>query len=249
MTNRDILKTIEVYDYHGDDTSYSTEAYNSLQGWLFAMFLSEIVPDSGSVTNTQTELFRKAYSLGGGTEVPLFGLEPHADPMIARLIAGLIYSEMHDSADIESFRKELGGSAIQASSWNSLGYSNTMLSDEYGRQGYRMDKLGYIVNSEVFLPDAPAPRITGTTVCELSWPFDEGQSKDWFNPDTNNYKQDEVCYSNMVSSWNMMSQTPLDEWNSYPIEKQNRLVNVMTTIPCTYNYFFGRPKNVHFDGI
>lgn len=48
----------------------------------------------------------------------------------------------------------------------------------------------------------------------------------------------------MVKSWNMMAQTPLSEWNSYSIEKQNRLVNVMATPSCTYNYMFGSKKPV-----
>ena len=107
-----------------------------------------------------------------------------------------------------------------------------MLSDEYGRRGYQMINLGYLVNTSLFLPNAPGPRIEGTTVCELPYPTDD-------------FSMDETINDEMVNNWNMMAQTPVEEWNSYSFDKQNRIINAVATITCTYKYMFGAPKHVN----
>lgn len=247
LFNKETYEKIEVYNYHGTNKEYSNLAYDSLQGWLFAMFLSEIVPDVGSVTNTQTKLFEKAYEIGGGAKVPLFGLDSHADPMVSRLVAGMVYSIIRGQKtyyNIEVMRKELGGSAVNASGWNGLRYVNTEIRDSIGRRGYRMDTLGYLVNTQSFLPSAPGPRIDGCTVCDQELPYNVGQSIDQFNLETQNYKMDEEVYNYMINNYNMMAETPLAKWYSYGIKKQNRIVNAMATIPCTYMYMFGKPKYI-----
>lgn len=244
----------EVCDYHGTNDTTLNQAYNAMEAWLFAEYLSEVCPDSGTTTNTQTELFKLAFEIGGGKETALYdGYTLRADPNIARLAAARIYAYTRayecSPERINGFRNELGGKAINASSWDDLGFADTMLTDEYGRRGYQMDCLGYLVNTQSFLPSAAGPRITGCTVCELPYPYEEGQPKSQFNTSSNNYQTDESINDTMVSGWNMMSQTPLSEWNSYPVEKQNRICNAMATIPCTYMYMFGKSQNIHFDGI
>ena len=243
-----------VYDYRGSDGSDDGTAYNAMQSWLMASALAELVPDSGSTTNTQTELFRLAYELGGGRSFPLFNQKTmKADPYAMRDVAGVLYAvcrgDSNISSQIATYRQELGGKAIPASDWNGLGYANQTVSDGEGRRGYQTTSLGYCVNSRMFLPDAPGPRVPGTTVCDLPLPYEQGQPTALFTLQTQNYTMDEIIYNHMVKEWNMMSQTPLPVWQSYSREKQNRLVNVAAIPPCTYNYMFGKPKNVRFDGI
>ena len=226
-------------------------AYNAMQAWLMASLLAEIVPDSGADTNTQTELFKLAYEIGGGNEYPLYNDKPlKEDPYATREAAGILYSLTRIATGIATFRKELNGNAISGSAWGDLGYKNEIIKNGSDiRLGYKMNNLGYCVNFRSFIPDAPGPRITGTTVSALKHPSEQGQDKALFNEDTGNYLMDEAIYNHMVSEWNMMSMTPLSTWESYSVEKKNRIVNVMATTPCTYMYMFGKPKNVKFDGI
>ena len=242
-----------LFDYRGMDASDDGTAYNALQAWLMASILSELVPDSGKTTNTQTELFKLAYEIGGGRSYPLYNCKSFkADPYAMREAASVMYAICrgdHDiSAQIDKYRSELGGKPINAFSWDGLGYKNTMLSDGQGRMGYRMDYLGYCVNTELFLPDAPGPRVPTTTVCELPQPWEQGQPKGLFSTPCGNYIMDEKINDFFVRNYNMMSQTPLYVWNFYSSEKKNRIINVAAIPPCTFTYMFGR-KNIKFDGI
>ena len=242
-----------LYDYRGTDETDIDTGYNAMQSWLMASILAELVPDSGATTNTQTELFKLAYEIGGGKTYPLYnGKSLKADPYAMREAASVMYAICRGdgsiAGQIETYRRELGGSPIPASNWDGLGYKNTMLTDSQGRRGYRMDYLGYAVNTELFLPDAPGPRVPTTTVCELPQPWEEGQPASLFNMQTGNYLMDETINDYFVKNYDMMSQTPLSVWNSYPREKQNRLVNVGAIPPCTFIYMFGHQR-VKFDGI
>ena len=242
-----------VYNYRGINDTDDDTAYNAMQAWLMASILAELVPDFGEETNTQTELFKLAYELGGGRSYPLYNFhsfrdDPYAMREAASVIYAIVRGDERVMASIDVYRNELGGKPIPASTWEELGYKNTMLSDEYGRKGYRMDCLGYLVNTSLFLPSAPAPRVKGTTVCDLPQPWTQGQPIEQFNAN-GNYIMDVIINESFVMSWNMMSETPLDDWLSYPTEKQNRLVNVAATPPCTYMYMFGAPKKIKFDGI
>lgn len=114
-----------VYDYRGEDISDDGTAYNALHSWLMASILSELVPDSGTITNTQTELFKLAYEIGGGFSYPLYNNKAFkADPYSMREAASVMYAicrgDYNISLMIETYRKELGGKAIQASSWDIL---------------------------------------------------------------------------------------------------------------------------------
>ena len=241
-----------VYDYRGKDETDDGTAYNALQAWLMASILSELVPDSGKTTNTQTELFKLAYELGGGRSYPLYNNKAFKfDPYSMREAASVMYAICRGDEDInksiEKCRSELGGKAINASGWSDLGYQNTMLTDSQGRRGYRMDYLGYCINTTLFLPTSPGPRIGGTTVCELPQPWEQGQDRGLFNMSTGNYVMDETINNYFVGNYNMMTQTPLSIWNGYSREKQNRMINVGAIPPCTYIYMFGK-KKIKFDG-
>lgn len=242
-----------LYDYRGTDETDIDTGYNAMQSWLMASMLAELVPDLGATTNTQTELFKLAYGIGGGKTYPLYnGKALKADPYAMREAASVMYAICRGdgsiAGQIETYRRELGGSPIPASNWDGLGYRDHMTSDAQGRTGYVMDYLGYCVNTTLFLPSAPGPRVDGTIVCQQPWPWAEGQPDTLFNIATGNYVMDEYINSYFVREYDMMSQTPLSVWNSYPIEKQNRMVNVGAIPPCTFIYMFGHQR-VKFDGI
>ena len=241
-----------VVDYRGQKDDTVKIAYNAMQAFLMASQLAELVPDSGETTNTQTELYKLAYEIGGGRQFPLFGGKTLiADPYAMREAASVIYpicKSSYSNESIDTFRNELGGKPIQASTWKDLGYKNKTITDAQGnRLGYKMEYLGYFINTRLFLPDAPGERVAETTVCSLPQPWEQGQQKEQFNPETGNYLWDEYIYAEMVKSWNMMSQTPLSEWNSYSQEKQNRMIQVGAIPRCTKMYMFSK-KNVRFDG-
>lgn len=243
-----------VCDYRGTKTDTVNAAYNAMQAWLMASELAELVPDSGKTTNTQTELFKLAYELGGGRAFPLFGKKAFlADPYAMREVGSVLYAvcrgDKSISKQIDTYRIELGGKAIPATLWRDLGYQNETVTDAQGnRLGYRMKNLGYFINTRLFLPDAPGPRVEGTTVCELPQPWQQGQAMEQFDED-GNYLEDKRIYNEMVKGWNMMSKTSLAEWNSYSLEKKNRLIQVGAIPSCTKRYLFGAPKKVRFDGI
>lgn len=242
-----------VYDYRGADTKDANVAYNAMQAWLMASILSELVPDSGETTNTQTILFELAYKLGGGAKYSLYnGKTLKADPYAMREAASIIYaicrSDQNIASCIDTYRQELGGKPIPATVWDDLGYRNEMLTDAQGRRGYRTTYIGYCVNTSLFLPSTPGPRVEGTTASDQLFPWEQGQNDLLFNMQTDNYHMDEIINDAMVRDWNMMSMTPLSEWDEYTKDKQNRLVNVMATPPCTFMYMFGAPIRVKFNG-
>ena len=115
-----------ICDYRGEDTYSADTAYNAMQAWLMASCLAELVPDIGETTNTQTELYRRAYEIGGGSCFPLFGKTTlKADPYAMREVAGIIYaicrSDQEICRNIKNYRGELGGHPIPASSWEGFG--------------------------------------------------------------------------------------------------------------------------------
>ena len=61
-----------VFNYHGSDTTNWQTAYNAMQAWLMALILAELAADWGEDTNTQTELLKRAYIIGGNCCYPLY---------------------------------------------------------------------------------------------------------------------------------------------------------------------------------
>lgn len=216
----------EVFDYHGDDKTYYDKAYDAMQSWLMAMFLSEIVPTKGGQTNKQTELFAKAYALGGGASVPLYGtfdeqtgnmtggLNIHADPMIARYVAGAVYAIVRgrkEAYTIAKYREELRGSLIPATeirhierndqneivvsirkNWYDLLYNNEDEDVESGTddKSVPMSYLGYLVNAGAFLPGAPGPWMGSYSSPQPNLEslfYGSGNTQKWKD---NNYKVD-----------------------------------------------------------
>lgn len=241
-----------VYDYRGDDMIGAAVGYNAMQAFLMASILAELVPDKGKYTNTQTLLYGLAYSLGGGVAYPMYnGKALKADPYAMRDAAGIMYaicrSDESIAQNIGVYREELGGHEIPASAWGDLGYKNHKIVIDGWVKGYEVEEVGYAINLKQFIPDAPGPRVEGTTVCDLPLPWYQGQPEEQFDLDTQNYKIDEEVYCRVVDHFNMMSMTPLEVWAGYSQEKKNILINTAAIPICSKNYMFCR-KNVQFDG-
>ena len=231
----------DIAPWHGVVKDYETEAYNSLQAWLMAMLVAELVPTTGTTTNTQTKLFKLAYEIGGGRVVPVYGLDIHCDPMVSRLAAGALYAMIRSGysyADIDSMRSEIGGTTINASDWNGLNYK--------GSDG-KMQACGFLVNSDIIIPAAPGPFADGCDNNRVK-PWEQGQPIEQFDMAGGNYDWDVDIDSFTVEQFNMGAQTPLAIWNGYDEATRKRIMNVCAVARATDHFFFGK-KFVHFDGV
>ena len=241
-------KTYEdIINLHGDELTYMDTAYNSMHAWLMAMQLAALVPTQGIDSNMQTRLFVLAYEVGGGRAVPLYGLHIHANPMLARLVAGLICALVRNKysyAEMDVMRQEIGGTLINGSKWSDLGYE--------GADG-KMQKCGYLVNSDIIIPSAPGPYADG---CDIRVkPFQQGQDMEQFCIDgaiepwyKENYKKDIAVDDYVVANFNMSAQTPLDVWNATSEADKQRILEAAAAPRATDNFFFGK-KLIKFDGI
>ena len=232
----------EIVDWHGDNKSYKREAYNSLLAWTMASFLAELCPTSGEKTNCQTELYKLAYGLGGGRAVPLYGLDLHCDPMIARSAGSAIYVMLmkinYTRPHFNKLRSELGSSPIPASKWSELGFKgkeNVMNGMEY---------LGYLVNTDAIIPSAPGLYADGCA--DRVKPWEQGQPSDQFA--NTNYKMDTAIDDYMVNNFNMGAQTPQSTWDGYSDEKRQRILEAVAASRANDNFFFGS-KLIKFDGV
>ena len=235
-----------IYNYRGTDTSNYEIAYNGMQSWLIASILAELVPDLGD-DNTQTNLFATAYSIGGGCSYPLYNDKAFkADPYAIREVASIMYAICRGDASISSnidvYREELGGSMIPASNWEELGFVDEELSDEGGRIGYVVKNIGYLVDTSKFIPSTPGPKVPDTTAKRMPHPIKEGQPEDLFNLYSGNYKIDEYIDDLVVRNYNCGAQTPLTEWQNYPAEHKNRIIEALAITRCTFNYMFSAKR-------
>jgi len=251
----------EIYngsDYRGTNDTYEKNGTSQLamQSWLVAMCLSELAPTSGTNTNTQTELFKKAYNLidgsGDGKKVPLYGgYTLKGDPMIARYAAGAIYAlnrAPKSFSDMQQMRTELWGDnadhSINASDWSGLEYSP----DNYKLS---MENLGYLVNTDAFLPGAFGPWASG----EFYSSFPYGQSSDqYYNSPTeagrfweaNNYKVDVNIDNTITDTLNGYIAYSPDGNGGYTFagnkEKLQRLFESAVIGRATDFVFFGRKR-------
>lgn len=245
----------EIYDYRGDNKEYESLSYNAMQAWLMAMAISELIPTAGELTNNQTELFKLAYEIGGGREIPLYGdYDMRSDVMIARLVAGTIYALNRGKftfEDMNVFRDELGGESINAYDWNGLGY--------WSEDKMSIGEVGYVVNSDVIIPSAPGP-YTVDSDPDRPKPFEEGQPEDQFYMEDDgydwhlyNYKKDVEIDNYIVENYNMGSDTYNPEigsglWETYDKDKKLTLIHAAVMPFATDHYFFGS-KRIKFDGV
>lgn len=245
----------EIYDYRGNNTEYHEVARTAMLSWVIAMCLTELAPNSGQLTNAQTQYFYKAYNLAGGRNIPLFGnYDIHSDVMIARFAAGAVYALKRGTytfSEVNAFRNELGGSAINASGWSGLGY----YSPDYKSIG----KVGYVVNSDAIIPSGPGP-YTNDSDPNRPKPFEEGQpdsqfymeqhNEDWY---LYNYKTDVEIDNYITQNYNMGSYTynpeyGYGEWETYDKDKKLLLIQAAVMPGATDHYFFGS-RRVKFVGV
>ena len=202
----------EVYDYRGNNTEYRDTAKQAMLSWLMAEQLSELYADSGKTTNTQTELFKKAYELGGGRSVPVYNSNDiHSDVFIARYTASAIYSITRSDytfAQMDSlFRSETNTSPIDKNmAWTDSGQNTEATCD--GSYDPR-NTIGYALNLYDIFPNAAGPYATnyysGGFVCrEVSQKSpDPLQPSNQFNPLTQNYLVDEAIDRTVVENYNL----------------------------------------------
>ena len=245
----------EIYDYRGDNTEYNEVARTAMLTWVIAMCLTELAPNSGGLTNAQTQYFHKAYNLAGGRNIPLYGdYDMHSDVMIARYAAGAVYAlnrGKYTFNDIENLRSEIGSSSIDASEWAELGY--------YSPDGKSIGEIGYIVNSDAIIPSGPGP-YTVDSDPNRPKPFEEGQpdsqfymeehNEDWY---LYNYKKDVEIDNYIVNNYNMGSYTynpdsGYGEWETYDKDKRLTLIHATVMPFATDHYFFGS-RRVKFTGV
>lgn len=245
----------EIYNYHGDNTEYNEVARTAMLSWVIAMCLTELAPNSGQLTNAQTQYFYKAYNLAGGRNIPLYGdYDMHSDVMIARFAAGAVYAlkrGTYSFNEINAFRNEINGNTINASNWSGLGY----YSPDYKSIG----KVGYVVNSDAIIPSGPGP-YTDDSDPNRPKPFEEGQpdsqfymeehSENWY---LYNYKKDVEIDDYIVNNFNMGSYTynpeyGYGEWETYDKEKRLLLIQAAVMPGATDHYFFGS-RRVKFAGV
>lgn len=237
----------EIYGNRGESMTYGTEAVNAMTSWIMAMCLAEIVPTRGTSSNIQTQLFQKAYELGGGRSVPLYGsFALRGDPMVTRLVAGAVYVRIRSGksfGSIDVFRDEIGGSSINASNWDGLGYTHTETFYNGVRNGYNMNSLGYLVNTDLFLPSAPGPRISNSKAAGKPLPSAQGQPSSLFNSE-NNYKVDANINTNLVANYRLSKLLARSTWNGYSAQKKNWLIQTAALSRCTPRYMFCGKINV-----
>ena len=195
---------VEIVNYRGGNANYESNAQNSMYAWLYAMCLSEIIPSYSSdmSDNNQTVLYRKAYELGGGRDIPLYGsFTPKGDCMVARLVAGIVWAKNradYSFTDLDTMRSELGGQFIDKSeAWSDMGYVNNT-------------KLGWSVGLNDIFPAAPGPYANGYTT--RTKPSEQGQAsglfytgsetgaKNWWK---DNYKVDVSVDDEVVAHYNL----------------------------------------------
>lgn len=200
------INNVEIYSYRGNNNIYVDLSHKGMHAWLMAMCLSEIIPTKGN-NNNQTILYKKAYELGGGRKIPLYGnFSPKGDIMLARLVSASIWAKNRSEYsynNLDDMRNELGGSVIDEEdlSWTDLGYN------------YNNKELGYFIDLNSIFPAAPGPYVTDKQRDPKTQPHPstQGQPSNLFyevsssNPNwyDNNYKIDVEIDKEVVDNYNL----------------------------------------------
>lgn len=217
----------------GTDNTYEDgTVLSATTAWLMAMQLSEIYNNTGTSTNYQTELFKKAYQIGGGRYIPIYGkfntssqqyngYTVKGDVNIGRLAASAIYAVIRSDysfADIDGFRSEVGRSAIDKNtSWSDLSASvKVNCSNTWDGN----NRIGYSVNLNDIFPSAAGPFATNyyfgatvtpeycTTVPTRNYPQEQIRNvsaNELFVSTSKNYIFDEIADAYITASYNLMN--------------------------------------------
>lgn len=208
----------EVYDYRTGSTTNHNLGLSAMTSWLMAMQLSEIVANSGTSTNNQTALYKKAYDIGGGKSAPTYGYSDlRSDVNICRLAASAIYAKNKSTygfSAIDTMRSELGTTANNRNTtWKDFGYSTN--GDTYICNNTLSINVGYACALNDIFPNAAGPYATryylNNTWCYPSNPTaanrtpDPLQPSNQFNSSTKNYTVDETIDSLVTINYNLTS--------------------------------------------
>lgn len=216
-TSSDLFKKStykEIYDYRTGSTTNYALGLSAMTSWLMAMQISEIVANSGTTTNNQTKLFKKAYEIGGGRSVPIYGYSDlRSDVTICRLAASAVYARnkgTYGFSAIDAMRSEFGTSPIDKTS---LSWTNTGQITEATCDGslYPDFSVGYALNLNDIFPNAAGPYAdnfyNGGLICRTvaSRTPDPLQPSNQFNSTTKNYLVDETIDNIVVNGYNLAS--------------------------------------------
>lgn len=224
----------DIYFVNGHKSQWGTDntyedgtVLSATTAWLMAMQLSEIYNNTGTSTNYQTELFKKAYQIGGGRYVPIYGkfntstrqyngYTVKGDVNIGRLAASAIYAIIRSEysfADIDGFRNEVGMSAIDRStSWTDLSVDiNTNCTNIWDSTNV----IGYSVNLSEIFPSAAGPFATNyyfddsyycSTAPTRNYPQEQIRdvsADELFVPESKNYIFDEIVDAYVTTKYNL----------------------------------------------
>lgn len=233
----------DIYKYHGSNTEYYDISRMAMSSWIMAMSLSEIVATKGESSNTQTELFKKAYNMCSGRFIPLYGdYEINSDPMIARIAAACVWAKERSNYsfdEIDIYRKELGGHIIDRSvSWTNTEYSYT--SDKIGTNEFVIQDLGTLINLSEILPNAPGPFAVDVST-STGRVYPQEQPLYLFNGITQNYLIDEEIDRLCTSEYNISNRENSDIFR--------RTVQGIADRETDPIYLFMNRKYYSFDGV
>lgn len=248
-------------NYHKNSYNKDEDAHKAMQAWLMAMCLTELVPNTGTSSNNQTNLYKKAMSYGkpdlykvgsvtSSGEIDLdncYGYKE--DAMRARFVAGAVYAINHDNK-IDAIN------ASRTSDFNSALINANNFSGLYGNDS----NLKYLPDMDTVFIKAPGPytNSSGFNPSSASAYFPFGQSQSIFYTDnqghmsadeqyTYNYKMDMAIHNKVMEVYNLWdvssdTQASVNKFNSQ--SSQVRLLTLeAAVIPINQDFeFFGRKK-------
>ena len=207
----------EIYDYRTGSTTNHDLGLSAMTSWLMAMQIAEIVANSGTSTNNQSKIFKKAYDIGGGKSAPVYGYSDlRSDVTICRLAGSAIYAKnknYYNFSRIDTMRTEMSrGVNNRNTTWKDFGYSAN--GDTYICDNSLVMNIGYACALNDIFPAAAGPYATWYYFnggCTPSKPTaanrqpDPEQPSNQFNSTTKNYKVDETIHDIIIGRYNLTS--------------------------------------------
>ena len=260
------------YRKTSSDSGYAdgdNETYKTMQAWLMATCLAELVTTTSSQTNIQTELFNKAYSLGKQniyttTSVNneqivssnCYGIKQ--DPMIARYVATMIYAFNHDSkeTDINNCRQAFESKYITI---NSTLFDNYTDNRDLGTLwGYnRGTNIGYFVNGDdIFGTPAGPFENNNTKSGDLFYGGNHTYDKYWYDY---NYKMDVAIDAKVREIYNMYDDNGTTTASTFTNQNSNltpserkkikQAIVDASIVPGTQHFMWFGKKIIKFDSV
>ena len=137
-----------IFGYYGE-AGTRVAAVNTMLGWLVALQLAELKPKK------RNHIFKVGYEMGGyNADSPIFGYRFECDPIVARLVASVIYVAFRPivKPDFATMRQEVGGTAYPygLQYYLDLGLNHLKTPEEI--QKNVINKGGFYVDLSEFMP-------------------------------------------------------------------------------------------------